>query len=320
MGDKKLALGIDLGGTNSRCAVVDSTGQVLLNNRVSTPKNGGFDAVSSTLADLVEKTVIDFGVDKSEFVGTCAACPGIVNSETGVVYDTPNLNLKDAHLGGRLTELTGIATILENDANAAGYGEFFAGAGKDCSTMLMITIGTGIGGAIILNNKLWKGVDGLAGEMHFIVDNNGRLCGCGAKGCIEAYASAASIQRRFVEQLEVGRKSTLSKLDDYSIITCKDIFKTAELDKDELALEIVDSATHYIANLCAGMANLLNPEMMVIYGGVIAAGDFLFDKINKEYKVLPFKRAVDRMKIVPALLGGDAGVVGAAGCVFDTFG
>ncbi len=320
MGDKKLALGIDLGGTNSRCAVVDSIGQVLLNNRVSTPKNGGFDAVSSTLADLVEKTVADFGIEKSEFVGTCAACPGIVNSETGVVYDTPNLNLKDAHLGDRLTELTGITTILENDANAAGYGEFFAGAGKECSTMLMITIGTGIGGAIILNNKLWKGVDGLAGEMHFIVDNNGRLCGCGAKGCIEAYASASSIQRRFVEQLEAGRKSTLSKLDDYSIITCKDIFTTAELDKDELALEIVDSATHYIANLCAGMANLLNPEMMVIYGGVIAAGDFLFDKINKEYKVLPFKRAVDRMKIVPALLGGDAGVIGAAGCVFDTLG
>ncbi len=319
--EKMLALGIDLGGTNSRCAVVDNKGTVLLNNRVATPKNGGFEAVSETLANLVNKTVADFGEDKSVFLGTCAACPGIVNSEKGIVYDTPNLQLKDAPLGASLTECTGINTILENDANAACYGEFFAGVAKDCSTMLMITIGTGIGGALVLNNKLWKGIDGLAGELgHLIVENNGRQCGCGGRGCIETYASASSIQRRFVEQLEAGRESTLSKLDDYNVITCEDIFKTAENDGDALALEIVDSATHYIANLCAGMANLLNPEMMVIYGGVIAAGDFLFDKINAEYKVLPFKRAIDRMKIVPAKLGGDAGVIGAAGCVFDSMG
>lgn len=315
---KRLALGIDLGGTNSRCAVVDIDGKVLLNNRVATPKNGGFEAISTALAELIEKTVADFGVDKSEYIGVCAACPGIVNSETGVVYDTPNLQLKDAPLAAKLTELTGIKTILENDANAAGYGEFFAGVAKGCSTMIMITIGTGIGGAIVLNKKLWKGIDGLAGEIgHLIVENNGRQCGCGGKGCIEAYASAASIQRRFVEGLEAGRESTLSKVDDYNSITCADVFKTAEDDGDELALEIVNSATHYIANLCAGMANLLNPEMMVIYGGVIQAGDFLFDKINNEYKVLPFKRAIDRMDIVPAALGADAGVIGAAGCVFD---
>ena len=319
--EKTLALGIDLGGTNSRCAVVDNTGKVLLNKRVATPENGGFDAVSDTLAQLVEDTVADSGRDKSEFIGTCAACPGIVNSEKGIVYDTPNLQLKDVPLGTRLTEQTGIKTILENDANAAGYGEFFAGVAKGCSTMLMLTIGTGIGGAIVLNNKLWKGIDGLAGEIgHLIVENNGRPCGCGGKGCIETYASAASIRRRFVEQLEAGRSSTLAGIDDYGMITCEDIFKTAENDGDELALEIVDSATHYIANLCAGMANLLNPEMMVIYGGVIAAGDFLFDKINAEYKILPFKRAIDRMKIVPAKLGGDAGVIGAAGCVFDILG
>ncbi len=318
MGDKqKLALGIDLGGTNSRCAVVDDTGKVLLNNRMPTPKNGGFEAVSDTLAKLVNKTVADFGVDRSEYLGTCAACPGIVNSVKGIVYDTPNLQLKDAPLGQRLTELTGIKTILENDANAAGYGEFFAGVAKGCSTMLMITIGTGIGGAIVLDNKLWKGVDGLAGEIgHLIVENNGRPCGCGGKGCIETYASASSIQKRFVEELEAGRKSVLASREDYATITCEDIFNTAMDDQDELALEIIDSATHYIANLCAGMANLLNPEMMVIYGGVIQAGDFLFDKINEKYKILPFKRAIDRMKIVPAELGGDAGVIGAAGCVF----
>ena len=318
MGSKKeYALGIDLGGTNSRCAVIDRKGNVLLINRVDTPKNGSFDEVSTTLADLIEKTVSDFGRPKDDFLGMCAACPGIINSADGIVYDTPNLSLKDVPLAARLKELTGIEAILENDANAAGYGEFLAGVAKECSTMLMITIGTGIGGAIVLNNKLWTGIDGIAGEIgHLIVENNGRQCGCGGKGCIETYASASSIRKRFVEELEKGRKSVLSA-ENYADITCADVFRVAEQDNDEVALEIIESATHYIANLCAGMANLLNPEMMVIYGGVIKAGDFLFDKINEKYKVLPFKKAIERMKIVPAALGEDAGVIGAGGCVFQ---
>lgn len=308
------AIGIDLGGTNARCAIVDNGHNVIARNRCSTPVADGFDAVMKALAEMVAKTLSDAKMENTDIRGLCAACPGPLDGGRGIVLEAPNLKWKDAPVADTLTKMTGIHSLLENDANAAGFGEFWAGAGQGCENMMMMTLGTGVGGAVIIDGHLLHGPSWTAGELgHVVIQDGGRLCGCGQRGCIEAYASATATVSRFKEGLSQGWNSTLSGKEE---VTCADIFNAAK-DGDKLALNTVEGTAHYIAVMSASMANLLNPDRMVISGGMIQAGDFLFDMIRNDYLKMPFATPVKHMQILPAKLGEDAGVIGAAGCVFE---
>lgn len=311
------AIGIDLGGTNARCAVVNDQMEVIARDRCSTPVKDGFEAVMQSLAGLVQQTIADAKMTPADIAGVCAACPGPLDGFQGIVIEAPNLRWKNAPVAATLTKLTGIKTMIENDANAAGYGEYRSGAGKGCNSMVMMTLGTGVGGALIVDGVMRRGPDWTAAELgHLVVQDGGRQCGCGQRGCIEAYASATATVARFREGLAIGWTSILSDRDP-ATITCADIFGAA-MKGDDLARHTVEGTARYIAIMASNMANLLNPDRFIISGGMIQAGDFLFDMIRREYNKRPFETPVKRMKILPATLEEDAGVIGAAACIFDS--
>lgn len=306
----ELYLGVDLGGTNLRCAVIDAEHNLL--SRVATATNAreGADAVITRLADCMKDAMREAGVASTDVRAACVGVPGPLNQRTGVVHSTPNMpGWKMVPLADILSERSGVRTFIENDANCAGWGEYAAGAGRGCCHMMMVTLGTGIGGAIILNGRLHIGRDGTAGELgHVCIVDGGRPCGCGAQGCVEAYASATAVVARFKDLLDKGWKSPLSGKRDY--LTSADIFQAAS-NGDPVALKIAEETGHYLGVLASDVAELLNPERCVISGGMIEAGDLLFGAIRKtclERNEHPGRS----MEIFPAQLGGNAGLVGAA--------
>lgn len=312
----RFVVGIDLGGTNARCAVIDEALNVVARERCSTPAKDGFDAVMNALAKLTADTLAAAKITKEQAEGLCVACPGPLDGDKGIVLEAPNLHWNNAPVSATLGKLTGIRTFLENDANAAGYGEFIAGAGKGADTMIMMTLGTGVGGAVVIDGHLRRGPCWTGGELgHVIIQDGGRQCGCGQRGCLEAYASATATVARFLEGLQYGWPTSLKNTPPEEI-TCAAIFKAAQAG-DALAAQTVAGTARYIAIAAASLANLLNPDRMVISGGMIQAGDFLFDQIRAEYLSHPFAKPVHHMQILPASLGEDAGVVGAAGCAWD---
>jgi len=305
-------IGIDLGGTNLRCAVLDSQHKILARHAVETQAAGGAEAVMDRMAASVREALKLAGLGPTDILGIGVGSPGPLDAPAGVVTFSPNLKWHNVPVVQMLEARTGIRTILENDANAAGWGEFWAGAGRGCQNMVLMTLGTGVGGAIILNGELLTGPDWTAGEIgHVVVVDGGRVCGCGAHGCLEAYASATATVNRFCEALRFGWHTTIQK--PPAAISCADIFNAAHAG-DNLARHIVAETGRYLGLMAANMANLLNPERCVFSGGMIEAGAILFDAIRAECDRHAFKEPARRLQILPAELGGDAGLIGAAGC------
>jgi glucokinase len=237
--------------------------------------------------------------------------PGPLDGKRGLIIEAPNLGWRNYPLADVLGKQTGIKTYLENDANSAGWGEFWAGAGRGCSNMVMMTLGTGVGGAIIIDGKLVRGPDGTAGEFgHVVIIDGGRPAATGNRGALEAYASATATVLRFKEALKLGWNSSLSEKADS--VTCEDIFNAAH-EGDGLASHIVTETGRYLGVMAANLANIFNPERCVISGGMIKAGDILFNSIKEECNRRAFPVPAARMEILPATLGADAGLIGAAG-------
>ncbi len=310
---EKHYVGVDLGGTNLRCAVVDGDHTVVSRHQCPTNAAEGSDAVIDRLVEGIRDVVKQAGLSASDIAAACVGMPGPINQRTGVVYSATNMpgwdNVPLAHI---MTERSGIVSFLENDANCAGWGEFTAGAGKGSQNMVMVTIGTGIGGAIIIDGRLILGRDGTAGELgHLCVVDGGRPCGCGARGCVEAYASASSVARRFQDLLREGWTSSLSAKG--AEVTSRDIFQAATAG-DPVALRVVESTGYYLGILCASLAEALNPDRCVVSGGMIEAGEELFAAIRKTCNNHNRHPAVRTMEILPAALGANAGLVGAANC------
>ncbi len=303
-------IGVDLGGTNLRAAVVDQNRVVL--SRVEIPSEAGrgsaavIDKLVACTLDAAEKA--GFTPNDIEAVGI--GVPGPIDQKRGIVHSAPNMaGWNNVPLGAIMSERTGITAYIENDANCAGWGEFVAGAGRGANTMVMVTLGTGVGGAIIIDKKLHTGRDGAAGELgHVCIVDGGRPCGCGARGCVEAYASATAVVARFKELLDDGWRSPLAKKRDF--LTCCDVF-TAAGEGDPVAVRIVEQTGHYLGVMASAVAELLNPERCIVAGGMIQAGEGLFAAIRNA--CLTRNNHPGRtMEIIPAALGGNAGLVGAA--------
>lgn len=314
MGD--YLIGIDLGGTNLPCGIVTPDAKVIARHEEPTRAEEGVEAVIERMAKGVRMLLETSGIAPSEILAVGVGAPGPLDGMRGIVLEAPNLGWKNVPLSSILRKKTGFRIVLENDANAAGYGEFWAGAGRGCQHMVMMTLGTGIGGAIILDGKLHRGPDWTAGEIgHVVIADGGRPCACGGYGCIEAYASATSTVKRFREQLALGWESSLSKRDP-NTITCADIFHAAK-EGDNLAYHIVAETGRYLGLMAANMANLLNPERCIFSGGMIKAGAILFDAIREACQRHAFKAPAQRLQILPAELGDDAGIIGAAGVALE---
>lgn len=308
-----LIIGVDLGGTNVRSAVVDEAGRVTDNSRLSVAGSGTAEVVIDRVVACVNQTLDRCGREHVRGIGV--GTPGLIKAETGTIVYAPNVpGWVDLPLQTILEERFGLPVSIENDANAAGIGEHWVGGGAGYKNMVCLTLGTGVGGAIILDNRVWRGSNGAGGEVgHITVVENGAVCGCGAPGCLEAYASAPAIARQARETLETGAISILNDRcgGDRSRIDAA-MIANAALEGDKVATEVMYRAATLLGIAVAGLTNLLNPEMFVIGGGVVNAGHLIFDPIWEQVDRIAYDWSASILKIVPAKLGDDAGIIGAA--------
>jgi len=319
---EKYYIGVDLGGTNIKAGLVTENGKVVERTSIPTEPDGGPDHVIGRIAEAAEIVRKAGGVSKDLVGGVGIGSPGTLDIKAGVVRFPPNLpGWRNVPVVERFTAITGLKAVLENDANAAAYGEFWAGAARDVHSMVMFTLGTGVGGGIIIDDVLVHGNTDSAAEIgHITIEANGRKCPCGNWGCLEAYASANSMARRFVEAVDAGEPSSLAdKARGNGKITSKMIYEAA-VAGDELANRIFRETGNYLGIGIVNMLHTLNPARVVLSGGMIAAGDMLMRPVRETVE----KRAIPDVRrncdIVFATLGEDAGFIGGAGCALVAFG
>ncbi len=307
-------IGIDLGGTNIKLGCFDTELKLLDKTSVKTDADVGPEAVVSLMSDAARKLLADNGLPEDAISAVGIGAPGPSNLDEGIVIACPNIpSFENVPLRKMLTERFSRPAVLENDANAACWGEFVAGAGKDVSDMVFFTLGTGIGGGIIIDGKLVHGSADNAAELgHIIIYPDGRKCGCGQKGCVEAYASASATAKRATEAIKAGAESSLKKvLDENGEITCRDVYEHLKAG-DELAKKITDQTAKALALLCIDMLHTTDPQRIVFAGGMIAAGSILLNRIKAYFDEYIWSLKKEMVDIAFATLGEDAGIIGTA--------
>ena len=309
-----LIFAADLGGTHLRAATVDCKGRIQFRSKQNTPQVADASAIVDAIVAAVRECEQQTG-GAGRISAVSVVVPGTVNVEEGAVVKAPNLPCMDGfRLAAALTEQLDLPAILENDANAAAVGEMWQGAAVGCKTIICVTLGTGVGGGIILDGKLWRGVDGSAAEIgHMCVDPFGGVaCTCGSRGCLEVFASATAIVRMTREASPRYPDSVLQGKEDR---TAETIFEAGQRG-DELALEIFRRMGVYLGIGLANLINILNPEMIVIGGGVVNGWDLFEKHMHQQVDERAFPLLASRVKIVRAKCGDDAGLLGAARLAF----
>jgi glucokinase len=302
---RKNFIGINISGSQIRAALVDEDGRVI--------ERRSAEVSSENIVPQLATITDDLRPALGAVVALGVALPGLVNRQTDRVVDSrdlPSTMVEDLH--GGLMRATGLRVEIENDANAAAYGEYHVGAGRGSRNLFYMMIGNGIGGAIILDGKLWTGASGFAGEVgHITIDTEGIPCFCGNTGCLETLASAPSIVRRARERLNRDSTSSLSRLALNKNFTAEDMAREAR-EGDDFAAMMIERTGKYIGTGVASVINLLNIERIVLGGGVMDAGPLILDPIIKEVKRRAFQPCFEATQIVIATLGLDAAPVGVA--------
>lgn len=308
-------IGVDLGGTTIKFAILTEDGDV---QQKWSLKTNILDEGSHIVPDIIESINhhIDlYKMDRSQFIGIGMGTPGSVNIDAGTVSDAFNLNWKSVQpVREDIEKGTGLKFALDNDANVAALGERWRGAGDNEDDVAFITLGTGVGGGLITNGKLIHGVAGAGGEVgHINVEPGGYLCTCGNRGCLEQYASATGIVHLAQDLAEeyVGDSQLKAMIDNGDEITSKIVFDLAEKHDDFLANKVVDKVAYYLGLASANISDILNPQYVVIGGGVSAAGDFLMSRVEARFMEFAFEPVRHSTKLKLAQLGNDAGVIGA---------
>ena len=304
---KKYAFGVDIGGTTVKMGFFSTDGELLDKWEIKTDTSDSGKNILPDIAASIQKELEAEGITADEVSGIGMGLPGPVDDE-GNVLKCVNLGWGVFNVEKAIKELTGISGKAGNDANVAALGEMYRGGGRGYSDVVMITLGTGVGGGIILNGKILPGTNGAAGEIgHFPVnDDETECCGCGKKGCLEQYASANGIAR--VARLRLAATDDETVLRSLETVTSKDIFDAAKAG-DVFSLQLVDDLGRMIGKACANISIVVNPEIFVIGGGVSKAGTILTDVIEKYYRHYAFHASRDT-KIALATLGNDAGIYG----------
>lgn len=312
--NQPLTIGIDLGGTNIKGGVIDAAGRALFVDALTTEAAAGFKHSYERLLTLIARLPAAAGVAPEAIDTLGIGVPGPMSRERGFIYNAPNLpGWENIALRDLLHEATGYRVVVENDANAAGFGEFVAGAGRQTRHLVLLTLGTGIGGAVVLDGRLWTGAFDNAGEIgHTIVQPEGRACTCGQTGCLERYSSALAIGERYVEAHHAGRGGDSRAAAAMTPENGSRIVAERAERGDELARRIWSEACTYLALACVNLQHLLNPQVIVLGGGLIDAGDQLLRPVREAFERLTWKIAPDRPEIRLATLGGQAGMIGAA--------
>ncbi|WP_153123497.1 ROK family glucokinase [Peribacillus tepidiphilus] len=319
---EKWLMGVDLGGTTTKLAFISLYGEIKHKWEIPTDTSNSGKNITTNIAKAIDAKLEELGEPKSRLLGIGMGAPGPVNMINGAIYEAVNLGWKDYPLKDLLEMETGLPAIIDNDANLAALGEMWKGAGNGAKDLICVTLGTGVGGGIIANGHLLHGISGAAGEIGHItvVTENGAPCNCGKKGCLETVASATGIVRQAMEAIKGNNHSSLAKkLSRNGFITAKDVFDSAK-DEDHLAKEVLDKVAYYLGFALSNLANALNPEKIVIGGGVSKAGDALLIPVKKYFEELTFPRVRKSTELAIATLGNDAGVIGAGWLVKTNFG
>jgi glucokinase len=307
----------DLGGTHLRAATVSKAGQIHFRHKQNTPRAENANEIVSAIVQAARECQTQESAAGQTIRAISVVVPGTVNVAEGIVVKAPNVSSLDGFpLAAALANELNLPAIVENDANAAAVGEMWQGAGRGRTALVCVTLGTGVGGGIILDGKLWRGVNGSAGEIgHMCVDPFGGVaCGCGSRGCLEVYASGTAIVRM---TREARPRYPDSVLQSGVNLTAEAIYRAGTAG-DELALEVFRRMGVYLGIGLANLINILNPEMIIIGGGV-ANGWSLFAKhVSHEVAERAFPIPAAQVKIVPAECGDDAGLLGAARLAFTT--
>ena len=315
-------IGVDLGGTNIRVALADLKGRILKEARRPTPSGEPGSATVQRIAEAIRETLDSESITAQDVVGIGMGIPGIMDPDLGLVYWSPNFptwSSEGEPIGRGLAETTGLATFIINDARCAALGELHFGAGKGARDMVMITVGTGIGGAIVLDGKLMLGPQGSIGEIgHHTINPSGPRCGCGNFGCMEALCNIKAITERCLRGIQAGRPTQVTALveGDWTRITPAVIDQAAD-SGDALAREVMEETGMWIGIGASNMINILNPEVFVIGGGVAQAGETLFEPIRRTIAARAVKLQASHCRVVPAELGDEAGVRGGIALVLD---
>ncbi len=313
-------VGVDIGGTNIKVGVMPfEGGEVLALRTFPTEAARGAQFVVERVVRMIHEAIGEVlsthGGDRASVVGIGMGSPGPLDRETGVVLTTPNLGWRNFPLRDLIANEVGLPTWLDNDANCATYGEWWMGAGQGTRSLVGVTLGTGIGGGIVLDGELLHGVSDAAGEIgHMTIDFTGRKCKCGNYGCLEAYASGPNIAARAVEGIEAGAETSLLDMVDGRLekITAYTVYE-AVVAEDAYANEVMVETAKILGAGVANLINIFNPEAVVIAGGVTRAGDHLFVPLRAEIRRRAFTSAAEACKVMPAALPDTAGVIGAAG-------
>ncbi|MCL4244953.1 MAG: ROK family protein [Candidatus Dadabacteria bacterium] len=308
----KTVIGMDIGGTNLRGALVTPEGRILKQLKIASDAHDGIDAVVDNIAKLVDE------LGEGGVSGVGIGIAGVIDSKAGVITQAPNIaNVTNYPIRGNLVRKlgSGARVIVENDANCAALGEWWIGAGKDAASLVMITLGTGVGGGIILGGKLWSGADGMGGEVgHMTVYPDGALCNCGNYGCLESYASATAVRRMVREtlakpEIETVLRDIVPETDPDDV---PEVVMKAALEGDAASIDIWERFGVALGIGMASLVNILNVEMIVLGGGVARAWDMFIGPARSELKKRGLRAPAERVRIERARLDGDEGIIGAS--------
>lgn len=310
---KNYAFGIDIGGTTVKLGLFDKAGNVLDKWEIPTVTEGGPEAVLPNIAASIKNKMQEKGISADDVAGAGVGAPGATTAD-GVLESAVNIGWKRKNLNEELTQLLGFPVKASNDANVAAFGEMWQGAGRGCDNLVMVTLGTGVGGGIIVNGQILSGAAGGGGEIgHLCVDDEEtESCNCGNKGCLEQYSSATGIVRLAKRRLAQDDKASVLRTGE---ITAKSVFD-AVMAGDEVAIEIAEVFGRYLGKGLGMIASVVNPEVIVIGGGVSNAGEVLIRYIEPYYKKYAFPPC-SHARITMAMLGNDAGIYGAAGLILN---
>ncbi|MEI5993259.1 ROK family glucokinase [Candidatus Enterococcus mansonii] len=312
--DKKL-IGIDLGGTTIKFAILTKNGDVQQKWSIETNVSDEGRYIVPDIIESINHRLSLYEMKHEDFIGIGMGTPGSVDIEKGTVVGAYNLNwTKKQKVKAQIEEATGIPFVLDNDANVAALGERWKGAGENNPDVVFITLGTGVGGGIIAEGNLLHGVNGCAGEIgHVTVDPGGFECTCGKRGCLETISSATGVVRvaRHMSEEYAGDSKLKQAIDDGQDVSSKDIFESAQAD-DPFALMVVERVCYFLGLAVGNIGNTLNPSSIVIGGGVSAAGEFLRSRVQKYFEEFTFPEVRNSTQIKLAQLGNEAGVIGAA--------
>ncbi|MFW5648192.1 MAG: ROK family protein [Candidatus Alkaliphilus sp. MAG34] len=305
-------IGIDLGATEIKTGIVSKDGRIINKSTAHTPINGGVDSIVDSIDMLITELLKTDNKTIQPVKGIGIGIPGVCNDE-GLVYYAPNLFWNNVPLGDLLREKTSFPIFVENDATMAVLGEATYGAAKGVSNCVLITLGTGIGGGIIINGDVYSGSHGIGSEIgHMIVGENFYNCNCGNNGCLETFSSATALIK-YTEKLlsDYDNSLILEKINDIKGLDAKLIFDCAK-EGDFVANKTVDRLVKYLAIGIGNIINILDPEMVIMGGGISKAGNYLIDKLNREVPKNIWLKSMNLTEIVSAGLGNDAGIMGSA--------